>query len=110
MLKHAKKLEPADRGKADAVDCDLLAAMLDDDVPPELEMRRDGLVGRGVVFPQELERAIGEHHAEPERRVRTVLLDHADLHLGAAPLQQIGKIESGWPGAEDRNLHPNSSL
>src|SRR5436190_24057663 len=32
LLKHAKKLEPADRGKADAVDCDLLAAMLDDDV------------------------------------------------------------------------------
>src|SRR2546426_12784499 len=83
--------------------------MHDGDVPPDLEMRRDGVVGSGVVVFQELQRAIGEHHAEAEGRIRAVLLDEADLRLGTAPLQQIGEIEPGRPGAEDGDLHQNLS-
>ncbi len=105
LLQHGKQLEPAHRRKADAVDRDPFAAMHDGDVLPDLEMRRDGVVGVGVVFFQELQRAIGEHHAEAEGRIRAVLLDEADLRLGKAPLQQIGEIEPGRAGAENGHAH-----
>ncbi len=54
---------------------DALAAMIERDVVPGFEVRRDGSRGVGIVAAQEFERAIGEHHAEAEGGVARVLLD-----------------------------------
>src|SRR5437763_2964998 len=94
-LKNPQQLQPTHRRKADAVDRNPRSAMHDGDVLPDLEMRHDGVVSPGVVLLEELQRAVGEHHAETEGRVRAVLLDDADLRIGSAPLQQVGEIEPG---------------
>ena len=83
LLQQLQQLEPADRGKADAVDDDALAAQHERDVAPRFHVRDDGRVGLLVVVAQEFERAVGEHHAEAEGGVGRVLLDDGDVRVRA---------------------------
>src|SRR5262245_40716270 len=59
----------------------------------------------GVVFAQEFQRAVGEHHTETERGIGSVLLDEPDLDAGPAALKQVAEIEPGRPGPEYRDAH-----
>ena len=89
-LQELQQLEPPDRREADAVDDDALAAIDDRHVPPGFHVWNDGRVGRLVVLAQEFERAVGEHDAEAEGGVGRVLLDHRDVGVGFAALDQVG--------------------
>ena len=79
-------MQPPDCREADAIDGDRAATMVDRDVAPGLQMRRDGRVRFGVVLVEERERAIGEHHAETESRVGCVLFEDADVQVRPTPL------------------------
>ncbi len=104
-LKDFQEFQPAERGKADAVDADALAAMRHGDVGPRFEMQRERRQGRGIVRVEKLERAVGEHDAEPEGGVGAVLLEDRNAGIGTAALDEITEIESRRPGAEDRDAH-----
>ena len=90
LLQQLQQFQPADGGKADAVDDDGLVAQDERHVVPGLHLRRDQPIGLRVVVAQEFERALGEHHAEAEGGVGRVLLDQR--HLGVRPpaFEQIG--------------------
>src|SRR5262249_56465744 len=77
----------------------------DGDVGPRLQTRNDRRKRLGIVFVEKFERAVGEHHAEAERGVGAVLLEHPHLGGRVAALDQISEIEPGGPGAQDRNTH-----
>src|SRR5688572_6707563 len=79
--------------------------MHDGDVGPRLHLRGDQVVSRRVVRAQEFERAVGEHYAEAEGRVRAVLLDHADLPVRVPALGEVGEVQTSGPGASDQDLH-----
>ncbi len=103
--------QPADRREADAVDHDRRAPMHDRDVGPGFHRRRDPVVGFRVVGAQELERLLGEHHAEAEGRIARVLLDHADLPAGQRTPDKVGEVQAGRPRAGDENFHSvNNSM
>ena len=76
-LQQPQQMQPADGGKADAVDDDALALEVERHVAPGFHVRHDRRIGLLVVLAEEFERAVGEHHAEAEGGVRRVLLDHA---------------------------------
>ena len=105
LLQQLQQLQPADGGKADAVDDDALVAVNERHVVPGFHLRRDRREGLRVVLAQEFERAVGEHHAEAEGGVGRILLDHGDVGVRPPALEQIGEIKSGRPGAENGNAH-----
>ena len=51
------------------------------------------------------ERLVGKHHAEAERVVRPVALEHDDIGVRAALLHQDREIEPGGPAADHMDLH-----
>src|SRR3954470_13517744 len=97
-------MQPADRGKADAVDDDALIAEVERDVVPGFHVRGDGGERRLVVVAQKFQRAFGEHHAETEGGVRRVLLDDGNV-AAAAALDQVAEIKPGRTGAENGDAH-----
>jgi hypothetical protein len=109
-LENLQELQPADGREADAVDADAFAAMNEGDIGPGLNMRHDRREGFRIVLVKELERASGEHDAEAEGGVGTVLLEHPHVGAEIAALDEIGEIEPGGPGAQDRDTHAVRNL
>ena len=107
------QLEAPDGGKADPVQRDLAARMVEGHIAPALHVRRDQLVNIGVVGLQELERLIGENHTEPERGAHRILLGHTHAHARQEPTQKDGGVETGGPPPRISTLdkrdisHPN---
>ena len=60
---------------------------------------------RRNVAAQELERAVREHDAEPERRGARILLDHSHLRVRPPPLGKQSEEQSGGAGAGDADAH-----
>src|SRR4051812_1848020 len=79
--------------------------MHDGEVHPRFHLRRDEVVGRRIVRPQELECLLREHQAEAKHRVRRILLDDADAPVRMPALRQIREIDAGRPGADDEDIH-----
>ena len=104
-LQQLQQLEPADGGKADAVDDDALVAVNERHVVPGFHLRRDRREGFLVALAQEFERAVGEHHAEAEGGAGRILLDHGDVGVRPPALEQISEIKSRRPSAENGNAH-----
>ena len=105
LLQQLQQLEPADGGKADAVDDDALVAVDQRHVVPGFHLRRDRGESFRVVLAQEFERAVGEHHAEAEGGVGRILLEQRDVGIWPPPFDQIGQIKSGRAGPENGNAH-----
>src|ERR1051326_529467 len=104
-LEQLQQLEPANRRKADAVDADAFAAMHHGDIGPRFEMRHDRRVGLRIVFVEKFERTVGKHHTEAEGGVGAVLLEHAHIGARVATFDKVCEVETGGPGAQDRNAH-----
>ena len=68
-------------------------------------MRHDCRVSLLVVLAQEFQRAVGKHHAEAERGVGRVLLEHGDVGVRHAALDQKAEIKAGRTRAENGNAH-----
>ena len=87
---------------ADAVDG---AADVDLDVVPVGEIVRDRAIAGRVGGGERVQRLVAEHHAEAERVVRAVALDHRDVRVRTVPLQQDGEIQARRAAADHRNAH-----
>jgi hypothetical protein len=74
--------------------------MHDGNVAPGLHAGRDEIDRLGVVFAQELERTVGEHHAETPGGPRRVLLEQMHLVARMPALPQVGKVEPGRAAAD----------
>ena len=105
LLQQLQQREPADRGEADSVDADGLAAVHERDVAPVLHGRRDEIVGVGIVAAQELEGLLGEHDAEAPGGALGVLLVEAHVVPGVALLPERGEVQAGGAAADDRDPH-----
>ena len=92
-------------GKAIAADAMHGAAEMDLDIVPIGEMVGDRPVALAIVPLELLERLVGEHHAEPERVVRPVALEHGDAGVRPRFLHQDREIEAGRAAANDVHLH-----
>lgn len=99
LLQEPQQLEPPDRGEADPVDGDAVAAEVQRDVLPALHVRRDRVDRLGVVGAQEFQRLVGEHDAKAPCRVGRVLFEQVDLILGMTLLPEIGEVEPTGPPA-----------
>ena len=95
------------RRAAEAVAADAVrrAAEVDLDVVPIGEMADDLAVGFAVVGFEGLQRLVGEHHAEAERVVRLVALEHGDARLRPRLFHQDGEVEAGRTPTDDVNIH-----
>ena len=109
LAQHVEQAQPADAGVAHAVDADAAAAMDDDAVVPRFQMRRQRGERLGVVLGEELQRALGKHHAETERRAGRVLLEDLELDFGPGALDPIGEVQAGRTRANDRYPHRTCS-
>ena len=52
------------------------------------------VVGLRVVGAQELQRPVGEHHAEAEGGIARILLDDADLPARQLALHEVGEVQA----------------
>ena len=95
------------RGAAEAVAADAVrgAAEMDLDVVPVGEVADDLAIGFAVVGLEGFQRLVGEHHAEAERVVRLVALEHGDARLRPRLFHQDGEVEAGRAAADDVNVH-----
>src|SRR5690349_4629582 len=95
------------RGAAEAVAADAMrgAAKVDLDVVPISEVADDLAIGLAVVGLEGLKRLVGEHHAEAERVVRLVALEHGDARLRPCLFHQDGEVETGRASTDDVNVH-----
>ncbi len=100
-----QQLEAADRREAVAGDRDRRVVVDDGDVGPRLQVRRQVPVQRLVVGPEELERAVGEHHAETPGRVARVALEDRDVVRRVEALHQRREVQARGARAEDPDLH-----
>ena len=105
LLQNAEQIEPADRGKPDAVDLDALAAQIERDVVPALHPRRDGVDRFRIVGAQKFERLLGEHHAKPPRGAGGILLEQIDPRVRMTLLPQISEIETAGASADHGDAH-----
>ena len=105
LLQDGQQFEPADRGEADAVDFDALAAQVQRDVLPALHPRRDGVHRLGIVGAQKFQRLLGEHHAKAPGRAFGVLLEQVDLRVRVTPLPEIGEVEAAGASADHGDTH-----
>ena len=105
LLQDREQLEPADRGEADAVDLDALAAQIEGDVLPALHPRRDGVDRVGVVGAQEFQRLFGEHHAKAPGGSGGILLEQVDIRVRMPLFPQIGEIEASGASADHGDTH-----
>src|SRR5262249_44214508 len=101
-LEQGRARAAAEPVAADAVDS---AAEVDLDVVPVGEVAHDRPVGLAVVALERGQRLVGEHHAEAERVVRPVALEHGDARRRPGLLQQDREIEAGRSAAGDVNFH-----
>ena len=79
--------------------------VMDLDVVPVSEIRRDRPVAFEVVFFEGLQRLVGEHDAEAERVVGPVALVDDEAHRRPRLLRQNREVESGRPPADDVDFH-----
>ncbi len=91
--------------KAVAADAVHRALVVDLDVVPVGEVRRDRPVALEIVFLERLERLVGKHDAEAERVVRPVALVDRDADRGPGLLRENRKVETGRPPADDVDFH-----
>ena len=105
LLQDGQQREPADRGEADAVDLDALAAQIERDVVPALHPGRDRIDRLGIVGAQEFQRLLGEHHAKAPGGAGGVLLEQLDLGVRVTPLPEIGEIEAAGASADHGDAH-----
>ena len=105
LLQDRQQFEPADRGEADAVDLDALAAQIERDVLPAFHPRRDRIDRLGIVGAQEFQRLFGEHDAKAPGRALGVLFEQVDLGVGMTPLPEIGEVEASGASADHGDTH-----
>ena len=105
LLQDCEQFEPADRGEADAVDSDALAAQMQRDVLPALHPRRDGVDRFRIVGAQEFQRLLGEHHAEAPGGAGGILLKQVDIGIRVALFPEIGEIQPSGASADHRDTH-----
>ena len=84
---------------------DDLSVVVNVDVVPVGEVAGDALVGWRIGLGECIQSLIGEHHAEPERVVRTVALDDRDLVRRVGLLHQDGEKKSRRPSTDTHDSH-----
>ena len=104
----AEQGSPFDSGEAVPGRGDDRAAIVDVDVLPSGQ-GAGHLLGRlGIGLRQILLRCFGKHHAEAERIVHPVSLEHQHFVAGVGPLHQDGEVETGRSAPDNVNLHAGS--
>src|SRR5262245_12066899 len=78
---------------------------MDLDIVPIGEVADDGAVALAVIDLEGVEGLVGKHHAEAERVVRPVTLEHGDAGRRPCLLQQDREIEAGRAGADHMDIH-----
>ena len=105
LLQDREQIKPADRGEADAVDRDILAAQIERDVLPAFHPRRDRVDGVGVVGTQEFQRLLGEHHAKTPGGSGGILFEQVDMRVRMTLLPQISEIETSGASPDHGDTH-----
>ena len=81
------------------------AAEMDLDVVPIGEVADDCAIALVVVGFEGVERLVREHHAEAERVVGPVALEHGDARLRPGLFHENGEVEPGRAATDHVNLH-----
>ena len=110
LLEQPQQCEAADRAEAVAVDVDRRVAMDDALHRPRLHDARERGVHGGRVAREEFERAVREHDAEPEGRVRGVLLEDADVRFRPPSLGEQREQKPRGACAGDGDPHYPDTL
>jgi hypothetical protein len=87
-----------------------LAAVVDLDVVPAVRVPAHGLRDERIGFGERFLGGIGEHHAEAERVVRPVALEHGHVVARVGLLDERGEEEPRRAAADARDFHCPSSL
>ena len=97
--------QTGDRGEPDPIDADAFPMHAQFDVAPLLEARGDERQRLRISRAEELERFIGEHHAEAEGRMRVVLLVDRHVGIGQFAPDAVGGVQAGRASTQDLDLH-----
>lgn len=100
-----RQRQAAEGGEAGAVDGDALAVVVQRRDRSVLHGRQDQAMRVRVVVTQEVEHAIGEHHAAAKGGIAGVLPDDADAVPRRPTLLQLGQVQPGRAGANDQDFH-----
>ena len=105
LPQHVEERVPAHAAEAMPGRRDPLAAVVHLDVVPVHEVPRDLTIGLRVGVCYARHRGVREHHAESERVVRTIPLDHPNLVPRIRFLHQRGKVQTAGAAADTDNAH-----
>src|SRR5205085_5227197 len=105
MLKNLQELDARYAGKAIAANRNLMLAMYDINIVPSLKAIGCLIVSFFVRFLQIRESLIGKDHAPAERIIGRVPFKDCNFMRSLLLLHQECEIESGWPAANNINLH-----
>ncbi len=79
--------------------------MIDDDIAPRLHMRNNRFERFLVILAKEFQSSVREDNTEAERGDRRILFKYGNGGARLSPLDQIGEIETGRSGADNRDMH-----
>ena len=104
-LQDLQQLEPAEAREAVPGGRERAALVVDVDVVPVGEARRDVAVARLVGLPEVVERVVRQHDAEAERVVGAVALDDLDARVRPAFLDEDREVQAGGTAADHVDFH-----
>jgi len=104
-LQDLQELQPAEAGEAVPRRLEGVPLVVDVDVVPVGEARRDVAVARLVGLAQVVQRLVREHDAEAEGVVRAVALDHLDARVRPALLGEDREVQAGGAAADHVDFH-----
>jgi hypothetical protein len=104
-LQDFEQLLARDAGEPVSARGDDPIADVDVDVVPVGQRGGDPRERLGIGGPEVDHRLVGEDHAPAEGIVAAIALEHGDVGVGPAPLEQQGDVQPGWAAANDRDLH-----
>src|SRR6201995_2665511 len=104
-LKDLEQIEPAYRGKTNAVDLDTFAPQAECHVLPALHPGGDRVHRVGIVSAQEFKRLIGKDNAEAPGGVGRVLFEQVDARFRMMLLPEIAEIEAAGASADNGDTH-----
>ena len=105
LLEDLQQLQPAEAREAVPRRGERPALVVDVDVVPVGEARRDVAVARFVRLPEVVERVVRQHDAEAERVVGAVPLDHLDARVRPAFLDEDREVQAGGTAADHIDFH-----
>ena len=108
LLQHAQQRVAAHAAEPMACRRDALAVIVHLDVVPVHEVVGDHPIGLRVRFGNASHGGIREDDAKPERVIRPIALDHANLVFGVGLLHQPGEVETARSAAHTDDAHHSS--